>query len=65
MIIGIIGSGGREHAICAKILESKNFIIFVADLKVRPSDFSKRVFLPYCMAKSAMLIISQKCYNYF
>ena len=23
MIIGIIGSGGREHAICAKILESK------------------------------------------
>ena len=26
MIIGIIGSGGREHAICAKILESKNII---------------------------------------
>ena len=23
MIIGVIGSGGREHAICAKILESK------------------------------------------
>ena len=23
MIIGIIGSGGREHAICEKILESK------------------------------------------
>ena len=23
MIIGIIGSGGREHAICTKILESK------------------------------------------
>jgi len=23
MIIGIIGSGGREHAICAKVLESK------------------------------------------
>ena len=23
MIIGIIGSGGRERAICAKILESK------------------------------------------
>ena len=23
MIIGIIGSGGREHAICVKILESK------------------------------------------
>ena len=23
MIIGIIGSGGREHSICAKILESK------------------------------------------
>ena len=22
MIIGVIGSGGREHAICAKILES-------------------------------------------
>ena len=24
MIIGIIGSGGREHALCAKILQSKN-----------------------------------------
>ena len=23
MIIGVIGSGGREHAICTKILESK------------------------------------------
>ena len=23
MIIGVIGSGGREHAICAKILQSK------------------------------------------
>ena len=23
MIIGVIGSGGREHAICVKILESK------------------------------------------
>ena len=23
MIIGVIGSGGREHAICEKILESK------------------------------------------
>ena len=23
MIIGVIGSGGREHAICAKIKESK------------------------------------------
>ena len=23
MIIGIIGSGGREHSICKKILESK------------------------------------------
>ena len=23
MIIGVIGSGGREHSICSKILESK------------------------------------------
>ena len=26
MIIGVIGSGGREHAICVKILESKTAI---------------------------------------
>ena len=24
MIIGVIGSGGREHAICEKITKSKN-----------------------------------------
>ena len=27
MIIGIIGSGGREHAICAKILEKGDHVI--------------------------------------
>ena len=26
MIIGVIGSGGREHAICAKIKESKRLV---------------------------------------
>ena len=33
MIIGVIGSGGREHAICEKILQSKKLKNYIVSLE--------------------------------
>ena len=53
MIIGVIGSGGREHAICSKILESKkvNKIycfpgnagtnLIATNVNIKPDEFDK------------------------
>ena len=59
MIIGVIGSGGREHAICAKILESKNIFSSVVNMHtIKPLD--KPAIEKACSSK---LIVSVEEHN--